>query len=187
MESAVQSALNHDRADLLENYISNGLDVDMRLPFGRTLLMVACNRNKLECVKMLTRCRANVNAMSDGGSGFCPLHYALFLDDEDGTVVRTLLRFNALPDIGSATTATPLQFVIANRWKQKARMLLYAGAKMYNVKIRNGLRDEFERSYARCRFILKQAYAALLYGWKLPRDLVREVCKRIWAVRFDLI
>ena len=60
--------------DALGRMLDDGLPVDTRDEFGRTLLMVACRQGALSLVELLIERGADVNARSPGGT--TPLMYA---------------------------------------------------------------------------------------------------------------
>jgi ankyrin repeat protein len=109
--------------DLLEQYISEGGDVNARHPnSGRTLLHIACEHQNHNFIRALTKAGADLNAR-EKNQGWSPLHHAVDIDIDsiwqmehsyDGltfSTTRLLIALGADPGVLDKNGRTPRDMV----------------------------------------------------------------------------
>lgn len=173
----------------LSQEIASGVHVDTRNSDGATLLMKACECGNIKCVDLLIQRSADVNAQKTGGLPAVALDYAVF-SRVGSDIIQLLLNAKASVEPDRIGVITPLARALLNGRRDNARLLLYFGAKLSNVAWDVKQTSHYQLFYASlagCKDVLRSVYAALLYRWRTPRDLVREVCKRVWERRFDFL
>ncbi len=129
-------AVQNNRLTIVKTLIKLGFDVDSRSGDGRTALMLAISRGRLNLIKLFINAHANLNLRNAAGDpvlmqifGYLPMH-----KDE---IAQMLLAARANPDAQNAAGATALMRAAAMREPGVIRFLLEAGARL-DVQALNG-------------------------------------------------
>lgn len=132
---------------VVQQLLSEGIDVDIKTPDGKTALHLAVEFGNAEVVQTLLQNRANVNIQSNGrGSsgrsspmdrrfygGRTPLHWAAAGGYEH--IIRLLLEYHADPAIRNVAGRIALQEAIKNRHDGSAKLLIENGAPIQNKDV----------------------------------------------------
>ncbi|ODM14982.1 hypothetical protein SI65_09477 [Aspergillus cristatus] len=120
-------AARNGRLRILELILQHGTNPNTRTTPGRTPLHEACQRNHIECVRLLLSKKADVNARSYS-DGWSPLHEAVY--NGHAELTKLLLDHGALPDIPliQPDSKTPLHFAADKQRLGILQLLLRWGA-----------------------------------------------------------
>ena len=111
----------------VEKVLAEGVDVNEKASFGRTVLLEAAFAAQPEIVALLIQHGAKVNAADP--SGKTALHLAAFRDSPE--TVKVLLAAGANPNARDNDDRTPLHEAVIFRYPDVIQPLLAAGADRY--------------------------------------------------------
>ena len=110
--------------------INSGADPNASMNFGRTALLVACNANNTEIVKILLNAGADPNAKDD--EGWTALMSVVDKDEVDIEIIKMLIKAGADVNAKNKYDTTPLlRTVCWNNRPDIVKILLDNGADMY--------------------------------------------------------
>ncbi|MCX8167119.1 MAG: ankyrin repeat domain-containing protein [Candidatus Micrarchaeota archaeon] len=120
----LHTAVESNKADLVEFLLDRGVDVNAVNNYGYTPLIVGTNHNRIEIVEILLKRGANVNLCDNAGES--ALYKASFNNFID--IVKLLLKYNADVNINKFNVGTPLMSAIYGENIEIVQLLLRNGA-----------------------------------------------------------
>jgi len=117
---ALANALNHNDTATLRRLLQNGINPNIVLLDGTTVLHAAAGMGRTECVRLLLAHGADVNIVSPRGN---PLHFATRYSQDNSDIVHLLLDAGVKLDAKDSNGNTPLDNARKNNLEQSVELI----------------------------------------------------------------
>jgi len=117
---ALSNALNNDDAAALRGLLQKGINPNIVMLDGTTVLHAAAGMGRTECVRLLLAHGADINIVSPRGN---PLHFATRYSHDNPDIVRLLLDAGVKTDMKDSDGNTPLDNARKNNLGQSIELI----------------------------------------------------------------
>lgn len=126
IDNISESIYDGDLKYVKDNYLDKGYDVNFKIGYDATLLILACYANQRKMVKLLLDYGADPNLQCGNDDSITPLIQAIY--NENSEIVKLLLDAGADPDKVDNEGDAPLVVACLEGYSEIVKLLLDAGA-----------------------------------------------------------
>jgi ankyrin repeat protein len=134
----LENAIKNGNATKVQELVQSGIDVNVQYN-GNSSLHIACQEGAPELVELLLGAGADINSMTEDGSGLTPLQMVTwgFGAKKSPEVFNLLLNHGADPNLSNGRYEYPLIYAIEVRSPDMVKLLLQNSARI-DIKSKSG-------------------------------------------------